>query len=336
MRRSLAASAALFAFGAALCVAAPVRGEVKVEKVAYLNLPNCYKLSNGTVEVIVTTDVGPRIIRYSFPGDDNILAEMPDAVVKTDLGDWKPLGGHRLWVAPEAMPRTYAPDSAPVEFKQDGANTVRLTQAADAKTGIQKEMVVTLAPDGSEVTIQHRLTNKNFFAVDVASWGLSIMNGGGVTIIPQEPYISHDDVNGLLPSRPLIMWPYTDFSDPRWTLGKRYLRLKTDEALTEPQKAGVVNKVGWTGYSRNKTLFLKRMGYQDGLKYPDFGANCETYTAGSFMEIETLGPLRQIQWGETTEHTEKWRLFKNVDIGDTEATIDAALQPLIAGFPQIK
>src|SRR5258707_1309849 len=77
----------------------PVRGDVKVEKVAYLNLPNCYKLSNGTVELIVTTDVGPRINRYSFPGEDNILAEMPDAVVKTELGDWKPLCGHRLWSA---------------------------------------------------------------------------------------------------------------------------------------------------------------------------------------------------------------------------------------------
>src|SRR5215210_5282113 len=130
------------ALGAAMISAMPVRGEVKVEKVAYLNLPNCYKLSNGTVEVIVTTDVGPRIIRYSFPGEDNILAEMPDAVVKTDLGEWKPLGGHRVWTAPEAMPRTYAPDSSPIEFKQDGGNTVRLTQAADTKTGIQKEMVV--------------------------------------------------------------------------------------------------------------------------------------------------------------------------------------------------
>jgi hypothetical protein len=318
MRSNLIRAAALLAVCTAMFPATHARGEVKVEKVAYLNLPNCYKLS------------------YSFPGEDNILAEMPDAVVKTDLGDWKPLGGHRLWTAPEAMPRSYAPDSSPIEFKQEGANTVRLTQKADEKTGIQKEMVITLADEGPEVTILHRLTNRNMWAADVATWGLTIMNGGGVTIIPQEPYVSHDDVNGLLPARPLIMWPYTDFSDPRWTLGKRYLRLKTDEALTEPQKAGVVNKVGWTGYARNKTLFVKRFGYQEGMKYPDFGANCETYTAGNFMEVETLGPLRKLNWGETTEHTEKWRLYKNVEIGDTEATLDAALQPLIAQFPATK
>jgi hypothetical protein len=336
MRTLLGAACAVAALGAALLPGTPARGEVKVEKVAYLNLPNCYKLSNGTVELIVTTDVGPRIIRYSFPGEDNILAELPDTVVKTDFGDWKPFGGHRIWVAPEAMPRSYAPDSSPIEFKQEGANTVRLTQAADAKTGIQKEMVVTLAPEGSEVTILHRLTNKNLWAADLATWGLTIMNGGGVTIIPQEPYISHDDQAGLLPARPLIMWPYTDFSDPRWTLGKRYLRLKTDDSMMEAQKVGVLNKVGWTGYARNKTLFVKRYGYQEGMKYPDYGANAEAYTAGSFMEVETLGPMRKLNWGESAEHTEKWRLFKNVEIGDTEATIDAALQPLIAQFPPIK
>ena len=60
-----------------------------MEKIAYFNQPNCYKLSNGTVEVIVTTDIGPRIIRYGFQGEENLLAEVPDLKVTTELGDWK-------------------------------------------------------------------------------------------------------------------------------------------------------------------------------------------------------------------------------------------------------
>src|SRR5262245_4917634 len=121
-RKTWRAGALPVLFGAAaLAAAAPfASGEVKVEKVAYFNQPNCYKLSNGTVEIIVTTDIGPRIIRYGFPGEDNILAELPDLSVKTDLGEWKPYGGHRLWTAPEAMPRSYAPDSTPIEYKIEG------------------------------------------------------------------------------------------------------------------------------------------------------------------------------------------------------------------------
>jgi hypothetical protein len=323
------------AAAASLAAACEARGEVKVEKVAYMNMPNCTRLSNGTVEVICATDAGPRILRYAFIGDDNILAEMPDAVVKTDLGEWKPLGGHRLWTAPEAWPRTYAPDSAPVEMKQEGSGTVRFTAAADAKVGIQKEMVVTLDDDGTGVTILHRLVNRNFWAADVAPWGLTILSGGGTTIIPQEPFISHDDTqNGLLPARVMVLWPYTDFTDTRWAIGKNYVRLKTDENIKEAQKIGMANKQGWAGYSKGKTLFVKRFPYLEGQKYPDNGANCETYTAGDFMELETLAPMRHLNWGESAEHTERWRLYKDIDIGTTEATLDAAITPLIAKFPK--
>ena len=71
-----------------------------MEKVTYLGFPGCIRLSNGTVDVIVTTDVGPRILRYSYCGEDNILGEHPDAATETALGTFRPYGGNRLWVAP--------------------------------------------------------------------------------------------------------------------------------------------------------------------------------------------------------------------------------------------
>jgi hypothetical protein len=93
---------------------------VNVDKLNYLGQPNCYRLSNGTVEAIVSTDVGPRILRYGFVGEENVLGEYPDLKVVSELGAWTAYGGHRLWTAPEAMPRTYSPDSLPVEFRIDG------------------------------------------------------------------------------------------------------------------------------------------------------------------------------------------------------------------------
>lgn len=301
--------------------------EVTMEKVAYMGLPNCYKLSNGTVEVIVTTDVGPRVIRYGFIGAENILAELPDGSVKTALGEWKAYGGHRLWHAPEVMPRTYAPDNDPLDVKIEPPNTIRLTQPVEDRTGIQKEMAVTLDKEGTGVTILHRLTNKGVWGIELAPWALTIVRGGGVTIIPQEPFRAHEEY--LLPARPLVLWHYTDLGDPRWTIGKKYVRLKTVDSLNEPQKAGLANKQGWAAYHRERTLFVKRFGYKEGASYPDFGSNMETYTAGSFMEIETLGPLAKLDPGQSTEHTERWLLFKNVDIGVTEATLDAALTPIV-------
>lgn len=303
-------------------------GSVKIEKVAYFNQPNCYKLANGVAEVIVTTDIGPRVISYKLAGGENILAELgPDVVVKTDLGDWRPWGGHRLWHAPEVAPRTYSPDNSPVVMEIVGADSIRLTQPVEPATGIQKEMLVKLDAKGTRVTITHKLTNKGLWAVELAPWALTIMNGGGTTIIPNEPYIPHGEK--LLPARPIVLWHYTDLSDPRWILGEKYIRLRSVKELEEPQKLGVADKQGWAAYLRGKTLFVKRFPYVEGAEYPDYGCNCETYTAGTFIEVETLGPMAKLEPGGSAVHVEHWYLFEGVDVGESEAELDAGVMPLV-------
>ena len=315
----------------ALLVVTSVCGgsELKIEKVKYFDQPNCYKLSNGDVEVIATSDIGPRIIRYSFPGGKNMLAELgPGPTVKTELGDWHPYGGHRLWHAPEELPRSYVPDNKPVKVEQIGKNTISLTEDVESATNIEKTMMIHLDETGARVIITHTLTNRGLWPIELAPWALTIVSGGGTTIIPNEPYISHDDK--LLPARPMAIWHYTDFSGSRWKLGKKFIRLSTDEKQDEPQKLGVADKQGWAGYLRKGELFVKTFPYVEGAKYPDFGCNCETYTAGTFMEIESLGPLVNLEPGKSVSHVEHWYLFKGVDAGPTEDTLEAALKPLLA------
>jgi hypothetical protein len=59
--------------------------------------------------------------------------------------------------------------------------------------------------------------------------------------------------------RAMTLWHYTDLSDPRWTFGRKFIRLRTDDTLDAPQKIGIANKQGWAGYWRKRTLFLKRI-----------------------------------------------------------------------------
>jgi hypothetical protein len=305
------------------------RGGCTVEKISYLGLPNCYKLSNGTVEVVVTSDVGPRIVRYGFAGAENILGEVPDATLATELGDFKPWGGHRLWVAPEAKPRSYAPDNSPVAVAFEGERAIRLTAPVEAATGIEKEMHIALDADGSGLNVGHRITNRNLRAIEGAPWALTIMRGGGTAIFPQEPYISWDDY--LLPARPLVFWHYTDLTDARWAIGKKYLRLSTDAGANHPQKVGMMNKQGWAAYQYGSTLFVKRFAYAEGATYPDYGCNCETYTSGDFIEVESLAPLGRLEPGASAEHSERWTLFRDVETGASEDELEAAISSLVAG-----
>ncbi|HUQ34073.1 MAG TPA: hypothetical protein VM095_18270 [Pyrinomonadaceae bacterium] len=300
-----------------------------MEKVEYLGLPDCYKLSNRAVELIVTTSVGPRILRYGFRNEENILGEALDATVETELGSWKPLGGHRLWAAPEANPRSYAPDNDAVKFESEGSRHIRLTQSVEAATGIQKEMTVMLDEEGSGVRVHHRITNRNLWPIETAPWALTIMNGGGEAVFPQEPYRAWSEY--LLAARPLVLWHYTDLSDPRWTIGRKYIRLKSDENLLEPQKIGLLNKQGWAAYLRRETLFVKRAPYVEGATYPDYNSSFETYTAGSFIEVESLAPLQRLEPNASADHTERWSLFRGVAVADrSEESLDAVLNPILS------
>jgi hypothetical protein len=285
-----------------------------------MGLPNCYVLSNGAAEVTVATDVGPRILGYNLTGGENALGEHPEISVTTEWGEFKPWGGHRFWTAPEAMPRSYAPDDEPVEFDAEGERSCRLVRELERNTYVRKELVVTLDEAGGGVTVTHRVTNRGAWRVELGAWGLTIVRGGGTAVIPQEPFGPHPQ--NLLPARPLVLWPYTDMSDPRLHFGRRFVRLRSDESSEEPQKIGLANKVGWAGYVNEGTLFVKHFTYEEGAVYPDHGCNNEFFTAGLFMEVESLSPLRQLEPGDTLEHVERWHLFEGVNISDDEDSLE--------------
>lgn len=296
-----------------------------MEKVACLSLPNCLKLTNGHVDVVVTADIGPRVIHYGLCNGVNMFSELGGSLAKPD--EWQAWGGHRLWIAPEGQPRSYGPDNRPIDVRADGARGIRLTQPVEAGTGVEKEMVVTLDADGPGVTVLHRLTNRGRSPFELAPWALTIMRPGGTAIVPQEPFRRHQDA--LLPARAMAVWHYTDLSDPRFRIGPKFIRLSTDESKNWPQKVGVMNKAGWAAYIRERTLFLKRMAWQDGAAYPDFGCSTEVFTEGTFLEVETLGPLTTLEPGRSAEHTERWWLFDDVQVGTSESDIETALAPIL-------
>src|SRR5690242_10623121 len=108
------------------------------EKVNYRGWPNCYRVSNGTVEAVVTGDIGPRIMHFGFAGGRNFFKEFADQLGKSGEDTWQPRGGHRLWASPEDRVKSYAPDNAPVAIAIC-EGTVRATEAVEPLTGLEKQ-----------------------------------------------------------------------------------------------------------------------------------------------------------------------------------------------------
>ncbi len=97
--------------------ASTANAAVKVEKVTWQGWSNCYRVTNGTVELIVTSDVGPRIMRYAFVGGQNLFKEFADQLGKSGEQKFQLRGGHRVWKAPEDPIATWAPDNVSVQVQ---------------------------------------------------------------------------------------------------------------------------------------------------------------------------------------------------------------------------
>jgi hypothetical protein len=304
-------------------------GALKLEeKFNYKGWPNCLRLSNSEVEVVIATDIGLRILRFGFIGGQNIFYLSPEDLGKQGGGVWRIYGGHRLWHAPEAIPRTYCPDNDPVTYSYD-SQTLKITQPREGGTGMVKEMEISLSSETSQLRVLHRLINQNPWPEKLSAWALSVLRPGGRAIIPQEPYGAGDDY--LLPARSLALWNYTTMNDPRWSWGNKFIQAIQNPSMSSEQKIGVLNKQGWTAYCMEEDFLIKVFEFDPAAEYPDFGSNNELYINGEFLEIETLGPLVSIPPEGKTEHIEYWKLSKGKP-GDSDDSIEQHIVPQVIAF----
>jgi hypothetical protein len=311
-----------------LLLAVSATAAVKIEKTSYKGWPNCYRITNGEVELIVTGDIGPRIMRYAFVGGPNFFKEFAEGLGKSGEAAWVARGGHRIWAAPEDAVRTYAPDNGPVRIEiKDGV--LEATEPVEPLTGLEKQIVVKLSQQGTSVEVLHRIKNAGKQSLELAPWALTMMAQGGVGIHGFPPRGKHPEV--LYPTNPLVMWAFSNLADHRWRYTRKYLMLHQDPAATEPTKLGSFNKNTWAAYSLGTELFIKRYDAEDTPKnYPDFGCSFETFTSADFLELETLGPLQRLKPGASLQHVEHWTLHKDVKLRNfTDEELDRLVLPLV-------
>ncbi len=299
-----------------------------IEKIDYQGWPNSYRVSNGEVEAVITSDIGPRIMRYGFVGGQNFFKEFTGQLGKSGEPAWQLRGGHRVWIAPEDPVKTYAPDNGPVHIEIRG-DVVTATQPVEPLTGIEKRITVKMAPSGTSVEVIHRLRNAGSAPYHLATWALTMMAQSGVAIHGFPPRGTHPEM--LAPTNPLVMWAFTDLGDPRWRLSRKYLALRQDPNIASPQKLGSFHRHTWAAYLLNRELFVKRYRAEgEPSRFPDCGASFEAFTNADFLELETLGPLTLLGSGESITHTERWTAHRGVQISTwDDEELDRVLLPLV-------
>ena len=275
--------------------------------------------------MIVTADVGPRIIFFGSSNGVNQFYENPQESGCSGDNEWHLYGGHRFWTAPEDKIRTYVADNFPVNV-ETARSTVRITAPIET-CGVQKTIEIEVLENSNGVVITHLLTNRGSSPIELAPWGLSVMRSGGTAIIPLPTKAAHTTL--LTPTHSFACWGYTDITDLRWGWGDQFLFLRQDNHIEEPQKIGVHNPQGWVAYLNEGTLFIKNTNYSSIAKYPDFGSNYEFFTNQYFLEIESLSPMTMIEPGKTVYHVEYWSLFENIKTVISDEGVRANILPLV-------
>ncbi len=300
---------------------------VNYNEISYKAFGRCIKIDNGTIELIITLDIGPRIIRFSKIGGENVFFEDETlsinhndkaALYKETFGDdkeaWANIGGHRLWAAPEALPRTYYP-SCKSDYEKI-ANGVKITTPMQSFTHLRAEFEITIVGE-NEVKVQNRLQNCGAWPAKFAVWCISVAASGGTEIIPQSM-----QKTGLLHNRLIALWDYTDTEDKRVKWGNRYIRLRQDENADSAFKLGINSRDGFVLYFNHGDLFVKKFDVCENGSYPDGGMNFESYTNEHFLEIESLGELKEVACGEVSEHTEYWKIYSDVSLPESDELLD--------------
>jgi hypothetical protein len=296
-----------------------------METVPFNGWKHNVRLANREVELIVTQEVGPRVIRFGFIGSQNLFAEYEEQQGRSGEGEWMIRGGHRLWVAPEVKPDTYELDNSPVEIRRSG-DGILTVQPPGSITKIQKTMKIALDARRNRVQIVHALANRGRRKVTVAPWALTVMAPGGTAIIPLPAKGSH--AKTLTHNQEWSIWPYTDLADGRWTFGSKYVFFRQDRKRG-PGKLGVAHREGWVAYQLDRDVFVKHFTWKEGAAYPDGGVNFETFSNPDMLEVESLGPLVALQPGASVQHVETWDLFRDVPRIRNDADADRLLRPLI-------
>lgn len=259
----------------------------------------CYEITLNNIKMIISADVGPRILFFGFKDGENVLFH--DEEEKISIGEMKLYGGHRFWISPESK-NTYSPDNTPCKVIEN-ENSISFI-SFDPNTEMEKNL--TILEKNGKFIVRHILTNKGKLLYSGAIWALTC-------IPPKKGIIFFPWGNkGEWKLKKIVYWQ-------KWA-GEASTNIKSSQFVPEEDlflvyPSGETGKVGTTGYegfvgvTTENYTFIKKFNFIDGALYPDDNCAIQVYTSENFCEIETLSPLYTLLPNVEYIHDEEWILL---------------------------
>ncbi|GAB4452259.1 MAG: hypothetical protein OHK0029_02820 [Armatimonadaceae bacterium] len=321
MRSRILLFAGALALLSAVCLP-EVRAEVEIKRMEYQGWKDAYRLSNGTVDLVIVPQLAGRIMRYGYIGGPNVLWENTTQYGKPiPLGEWSNHGGDKVWPWPQddwgkvydkGWPPPPAADQAPHQIQVLGKDTVRITSPVIFPVGVRIVREVRLAPKGTDVFISSTLLQeregRNY---PVAPWT--------VTQVPATDWV----LARLLPEADRFPEGYKPIPNSPF---KAVTKLPQGSLKIErnPQKATkLFTEADILASLQKDTLFTVRFtdrtpADNEGKAYQP-GDRAQVYAhlddkafldkgMPTYIELEMTAPMTTLKKGETITLSQVWNL----------------------------
>jgi hypothetical protein len=291
-----------------------------------------YLLGNGTVEAVVVPAIG-RVMQFRFVDEPGVFWENPalaGRMVSTNLDDWAKtewvnFGGDKAWPSPEGSwaewtkRLTWRPppgfDGLPYQASVDGSSLV-LTSAVDPFLGIQVTRRIEL-PERSALRVTTTFTKRSGAGLKTGIWVVTQLKDPVRLFAPLPAKSVFTRGYHLLSQRP----------PPSIKVERGYVSLTRDPASS--YKIGLdASTLLWIGEQHCLRIDSPRLANHT---YPDRSSNTEIYTnpdALPYVELECLGPVREMATGGRQDETITYRLSRR-----TQPTPELEAQALMKPGP---
>ncbi len=87
----------------------------QIEPIRFQGWEHCWRIASNEIELVVTADVGPRVIHCGLVGSQNLFKTFENQIGRSGEPSWMIRGGSRIRIGPEDREASYAPDNGPVD-----------------------------------------------------------------------------------------------------------------------------------------------------------------------------------------------------------------------------
>jgi hypothetical protein len=285
-----------------------VKADGKINRIDYHGWSECYRLNNGTVDLVFVPQIG-RIMRFGYVGGPNFIWEnskLPGQTQDPDFPnkDWMNFGGDKLWPAPQdrwGWPPDPVIDAGQSEVKVLSNSHVRIIGRPSKKHGIRFIREISLDPKLPVVNIINIIENTSSKPQSWSIWEVCQVDRPEFAAI-------RESKSGRFKAG---YYAFKGNEPARADISRDARQIRIRRNTKKGAKIGSDAQEGYAFACRDGTDFAVSIETTHGGRYPDNGCIEEIWTNADpdqYVELEVLSPIRTIKPGERFSVKTRWSL----------------------------